>query len=106
VQVEAELTRRTADLESLQARLAALQGSVDLSTITLHLTGSRDADGDGGTSGFRDGLAAGWSALLTLGRAVGVTAGALLPFTPLLLLAGLAWRLHVRRTRPATPASA
>ena len=106
VQVEGELTRRTADLESLEARLAALEGSVDLSTITLQLTGSADGVGDGGTAGFRDGLAAGWAALRTLGRAVGVTAGALLPFTPLLLLAAVLWRLHVRRTRPAAPVSA
>jgi hypothetical protein len=106
VQVEAELTRRTADLESLEARLAALEGQVDLSTITLRLTGEDGALAAGGPQGFADGLAAGWSALVTLGRALGVTAGALLPFTPLLLAGVLLWRLRTRRPpRPASPAA-
>lgn len=107
VQIEAELTRRTADLESLQARLAALEGQVELSTITLRLTGDDGAALAGRPQGFRDGLAAGWSALVTVGRALGVTAGALLPFVPLVLVGGLVWRLRARRTaRPATPVSA
>ena len=98
VQVEAELTRRTADLESLEARLAVLSEQVEHSTITVRLHGE---DGPGalaaGPLGFGDGLRAGWGALLALGRAVGVTAGALLPFAPLLVAAGLLWRARSRR---------
>ena len=102
VQIEGELTRRTADLESLQARLAVLEEQVDLSTITLRLHGE-DGAGPvaGGPLGFRDGLAAGWDVLGTVARGLAVTAGAVLPFTPLLLLpAVLAWRSHARRARP------
>jgi hypothetical protein len=104
VQIEGELTRRTADLESLQARLAAVRGQVEQSTITLSLVGD-DAAGAAATGprGFRDGLEAGWEALVAVTRAVGVTAGALLPFTPLLLVAALVWRL---RRRPAGPTGA
>ncbi|MCW2616276.1 MAG: hypothetical protein JWN08_3270 [Frankiales bacterium] len=100
VTVEAELTRRTADLESLEARLGALTARVALGTIELRLTASEDAPAAaGGPLGFQDGLREGWDALRAVGRAVGVTAGALLPWSPVLLLAGLlVWR---SRRRPA-----
>ncbi len=107
VQVEAELTRRTADLESLQARLTALSAQVDLATINLRLT-AQDAPGAaaGGPLGFGDGLGAGLDALRAVGRAAGVTAGALLPWSPLLLGLGLlAWRAR-RRPREAEAATA
>ena len=102
VQVEGELTKRTADLESLEARLAALEEQVDLSTITLRLDAADGPVAPGDALGFGDGLRAGWDALVTVGRVLGVTAGALLPFTPLLLVAAVAvWRTRARRT-PAT----
>jgi hypothetical protein len=99
VQIEGELTRRTADLESLEARLAALEEQVDLSTITVRLHGQDAPVAAGaGPRGFRDGLAAGWDALVTLTRAAGLTAGALLPFAPLLLVgAAVVWRSRARR---------
>lgn len=99
VQVEAELTRRTADLESLESRLAALTARVDLSTITLHLVSEDVPEPVAGPPGFRDGLRAGWDALVSVGRTLGLTAGAVLPFSPLLLLVGYAgWRARTRRT--------
>ena len=102
VQVEAELTKRTADLESLEARLAALTAQVDLAGITLQLT-AQDAEAvAGGPLGFSDGLREGLDALRAVGRGIGVTAGALLPWSPVLLIAGgLLWRA---RRRPATTA--
>lgn len=105
VQIEGELTRRTADLESLQARLAAVRGQVEQSTITLNLVGDGAAGAAAtGPRGFSDGLAAGWDALVAVTRAVGVTAGALLPFSPVLLVAAvLLWRSR-RRTGPAASA--
>ena len=103
VQIEGELTRRTADLESLQARLAAVRGQVEQSTITLSLVGDDAAVASAGPRGFSDGLSAGWDALVAITRAVAVAAGALLPFTPLLLVAVLVWR---SRRRPGRPASA
>ena len=100
VQIEGELTRRTADLESLQARLAALTAQVDLASLSLRLTAQDSpAAAAGGRLGFGDGLREGLDALRAVGRAVGVTAGALLPWSPVLLVAGaLVWRA---RRRPA-----
>jgi len=99
VQIEGELTRRTADLESLEARLAALEGQVELSTITVRLWTAGDEPTDAGALGFGDGLRNGWEAVTTVARAVAVTAGALLPFLPLLLLAGF-FVVRTRRSRP------
>ncbi len=104
VQVEAELTKRTADLEALEARLAALEARVDLSTITLRLDSEGGPVLSGAPLGFGDGLRAGWSALSTSGRVLAVTAGALLPFLPVLLVGGfLAWRARSRRAGVVQP---
>ena len=97
VQIEGELTRRTADLESLQARLQSLEGQVSLSTIVVRLDSENGAV-VGQALGFGDGLRNGWAALVTIARVAAVTTGALLPFLPVLLLGG--W-LIVRRRRPA-----
>lgn len=98
VQIESELTKRTADLEALQARLAALEARVELSSIVVQF----DSEGGpvvGDALGFGDGLEAGWSALATAGRALAVTTGAVLPFLPLLLVAGwFVLRARSRRT--------
>ena len=102
VQVEAELTKRTADLESLEARLAALTAQVDLAGITLQLTSQDSPALAGGALGFGDGLREGLDALRAVGRGVGVTAGALLPWSPVLLVAGaLLWRARRRPTAAA-----
>ena len=103
MQIEGELTRRTADLESLQARLAAVRGQVEQSTITLSLVGD-DAAGAAATgrAASPTGSQAGWDALVAVTRAVGVTAGALLPFSPVLLVAAaLVWRSRRRTAGPA-----
>jgi hypothetical protein len=104
VQVEGELTRRTADLESLQARTDALRDRVRLSTVTLRLDA---ADGPvtaaSDLPGFLDGLRGGWAALRAAGTVAAATAGALLPFLPVALLVGGA-ALRARRRRAAVPA--
>lgn len=100
VQIESELTKRTADLEALEARLASLSARVDQSTIVLRL----DSEGGpvvGQALGFGDGLRGGWAALTATARVAAVTAGALLPFLPLLLVGGyLLVRSRNRRTQP------
>ena len=100
VQIEGELTRRTADLESLEARLQALEGAVSMSTIVLRLH-SQDGPVVGDALGFGDGLRSGWAAVVTVGRVLAVSAGALLPFLPLLLLGG--WLVVRRGRRSASP---
>jgi hypothetical protein len=103
VQIESEVTKRTAGLEALQARLERLNARVDLSTITLRLDqSSKPVLGD--ALGFGDGLSAGWSALTATARVLAVTAGAVLPFLPVLLLAGVVgWRARSRRTGVVRP---
>ena len=98
VQIESELTRRTADLEALEARLTSLTERVDLATVVVRLErAAGPVLGDG--LGFGDGLRGGWNALVATARVVAVTAGALLPFLPLLLVGGyLAMRSRNRRT--------
>lgn len=98
VQIESELTKRTADLEALEARLESLNARVDLSTIVLRLD-SQGGPVIGNALGFGDGLRGGWAALTATARIGAVTAGALLPFLPLLLVGGyLALRARSRRT--------
>ncbi len=74
---------------------------MEQSTITVTLVGEEAAGAAaGGPRGFRDGLAAGWDALVVMTRAAGVTAGALLPFSLVLLVAALVWRVRRRGPGP------
>lgn len=106
VRVEAEVTRREADLESLLKRREALAGQVALSTVAVRLSHSGAAAAtvpeDGG---FLDALAAGWSGFLTAGGVVLRVVGYALPFAALAALV-LAAVLLWRRKRVAAPAEA
>jgi hypothetical protein len=97
VRIEAELSRREADLESLQARVRAVSGQVAMSDITLQLTG-RAAPAKAASVGFMDGLRGGWDAFTTGARLAAASLGALLPFLPLVVGAvwvALWWRRRV-----------
>ena len=115
VQIESELARREADLESLQAQLARLQDVTDLATLEVTLLARQapaPAPVDDEEFGFLVGLRGGLAALLGI-VVVGLTVlGALLPFA---LVAGLlGWPAYVifrrtrarRTTRPVAPADA
>ncbi len=104
VSLEAEVTRREADLASLTQRREALAGLVALSTITLRLRGP-DAPSTTAEprTGFLAGLANGWNGFLVSVSVVLTVAGWLLPWVialgvPLWLIV---WRVrHKRRVRP------
>lgn len=98
VRLEAELAQREADLESLQARLRSLSNRVAMAQVTVDLaTAARPGPARDAQVGFLSGLRSGWRALQAVGRVAGATAGALLPFLPLLLaLGGLGWWLRRR----------
>jgi hypothetical protein len=99
VSVESELARREADLDSLQRRLATLKDRVALSTLTVGLrTASTPAPAD--PVGFGAGLGAGWSGLKVIGSGLATATGFLLPFLPLLAVAGaVVWAVRRRAGR-------
>jgi len=109
VQVESELTRRQAELESLENRATALAGQTELATVTVRLAGRGSAGLDGERSGFLTGLRSGWDAFVVSVTVFLTVLGAILPFVLALGIPVLAVRLAIRRrraaTRPAGPAS-
>ena len=115
MQVEAELARREADLESLQAQLAKLRDVTDLATIEVTLVSPdrvvqppKDED----DLGFASGLRGGWDAFVGITLVVLTVLGALVPFAvvgalvgvPLLLRAG--GTAAARDAVPPAPADA
>lgn len=102
VQIESELTRRQADLESLEQRIAALDGQVQLATVSVQLSKA-----DGGTPvdeedlGFLGGLDAGWGAFLGTAQVLLTVLGAVLPFAVVLAVPALVVLRVLRRRRPA-----
>ena len=108
VQIESELARREADLESLQAQLARLKDVTDLSTIEVLLVArdeARPAPVEDDDLGFVAGLRGGWDAFGEIVLVVLTVLGALLPFLVVAALLGLpTYALLRRNRRPATTA--
>ncbi|MEI7054472.1 DUF4349 domain-containing protein [Nocardioides sp. CCNWLW239] len=106
IAIESELARREADLNSLLAQQAALEDQTSLSTITVSI----DRAGPGGSDddpGFLAGLSAGWDALGASARVLAVALGAIVPWTPvILLLVAPAWFLTRRRKQTSAPVPA
>ncbi|MBX6385152.1 MAG: DUF4349 domain-containing protein, partial [Microbispora sp.] len=109
LEIEREIARREADLESLQARQKALEAQTSMATVTLTLVlppGPSPRHREEEPGGFLAGLRTGWDALTTSTVVALTVLGALLPW---LVVAGLVW-LAVRavlrrvRRRPAPPA--
>lgn len=101
VAIEAQLTRRQADLDSLKSRQAYLDDQTSMSTITVFLAQppekakAEEDDADG----FVAGLRSGWHALTAVLVGGATVVGALLPFSVLFVLVGLPAWLLVRRVR-------
>lgn len=104
VQVESEVTRREADLESLEKRREVLSGQVALSKITVKVGkgGQAPPPPPRDDSGILGGLAGGWHAFLTAGGVVLRVIAAMLPFLIVFGIPGwFALRWWLRRRRPA-----
>ncbi|GAA2141031.1 hypothetical protein GCM10009760_24810 [Kitasatospora kazusensis] len=119
VSLEGELSRREADLESLQRQQQEMTAQTSLSTVTLELSSqgapaARPAKHPGFPHELGGALAGGWNVLASVARGALIVLAALAPFLLLLTpLAWAAWRLRRRRIlrRPAevaveTPAEA
>jgi hypothetical protein len=105
ITVEDELTRREADLESLEARQRALVGEVATATISLHIAAVAPKPAakprPAAQRGFLAGLAAGWHAFNRALQGGLTVLGALLPFL-LLAVPILAAVGYARRRRAPT----
>lgn len=94
VAIEAQLSRRQAELDSLKGQLAYLQDQTTLSTITVYLEQApeeptpiekKEQDDNAFVGGLKDG----WHALSELGAGLATVSGALLPFALVALLLGV-----------------
>ncbi|MFC7492848.1 MULTISPECIES: DUF4349 domain-containing protein [unclassified Nocardioides] len=107
--IEAELSRRQAELETLQQQAAYLENQTSLSTIVVSIDkipakdGGPKGDDD---TGFLAGLSAGWGALSAFAVGLATALGALLPWLVVAAIIGVPALLLVRslrRRRPAPP---
>ena len=112
VSVEGELSRRQADLASLQAQQRYLADQTSMSTITLAVErtpkATKPKPKDHDEAGFLSGLSDGWGALKTFLVGVSTVAGALLPWLVLMLVLAIpGWPLfrRLRRREPAAVAT-
>jgi len=89
ISLETEISRRQADLDSLQAQLNTDDKKVSMSTLTVNLATAAQvvAQEDDG-SGFLGGLRHGWRAFLTTFGGVLTVLGAVLPFLVVIAAVG------------------
>ena len=102
VALESEMSRRQADLESLESQLTALKTSVERSTLAISLsTPGNEPETD---NGFLAGLRSGWDAFTASAGGLLLAVGAVLPFAVFFALVGapIWWSWSRRRAnRPA-----
>jgi hypothetical protein len=104
VALEAELSRRQADLESTQSQLAALKDSVALSPVEVRLsTDEQVLQQADDSTGFLAGLEAGWSAFTGSVTVLLTALGAVLPFAVVAALVLVPLLLWLRRRTTRTP---
>lgn len=100
VLIEAQLSRRQADLESLEQQAAYLADQTARSTITVDIEREHAAAGPGTDhTGFLPGLSAGWHGLVAVTVGLATAVGALLPFAGVLLVLALVARPALRVVR-------
>jgi hypothetical protein len=104
--IEAELTRRQADLESLLARQKALKGQVERAPLTVTLF--RDGTEPAPDNPFLRGLREGWEALAKSTAILITMLGALLPFAVVgaVLFWPIRWLFRRRHAAAAAAAAA
>jgi hypothetical protein len=105
LQVEREINKREAELESLQARQKSLAGQTSMATLTLRLIGPVAAvkQPEDEPDGFLGGLAGGWRALKDFVKVLLTVAGALLPWMIVIIPAALLGLVLLRRMRNRRP---
>ncbi|MEU6235643.1 DUF4349 domain-containing protein [Kitasatospora sp. NPDC047058] len=113
--LESELSRREADLESLQKQLKELSTKTSLSTVTLdvrrepapaHVEEAKEKEDEGFWASVGSALGGGWHVLVAIVRGLAVAVAAVTPFLLVLGPAALVfWLLRRRRAggRPDAP---
>ena len=107
VAIEATLTKRQANLDSLKSQQAYLADQTTLATITVNIEhrGASDGADDEDDQGFLAGLANGWHGVTAFVGGAATAFGLLLPFALLLgLVATPVWLASRGRTRRRTAA--
>lgn len=107
IDIEAELTDREADLDSLLRRQKELSALTSMATVTVTFyKHDSKPEVDEAEIGFLAGLRNGWDAFVTSGGVFLTIVGAILPFA---IIAGLialpTVKIMRQRRRPAQPAS-
>ncbi|GAA1420946.1 DUF4349 domain-containing protein [Agrococcus citreus] len=102
LEVEAQLTQRTSELEQLLSQQRTLTDQVAMSTIEVRIS-STTVEGPTGTPSFWDGLVAGWGAFLAWGAAALFALGQALPTLAVLALLALVVWVIVRRILKRMP---
>jgi hypothetical protein len=106
ISIEAQLSQRQADLDSLKSTQAYLQDQTSMSTITVLMERTPEAVHTKKTetkeAGFLSGLHDGWHALATVASGLALLLGRLLPFLVVLALLAYPALLLWRRLRPRT----
>jgi len=99
-QLESELTKREADLESLEQRHDSLAAQVAMSTVTVDVSRTdAPAPPPADEASFLSALGGGWHALLATFNGIGVGLGALLPFLLVIGIPAGAVYYYVRRRK-------
>ncbi len=107
VALEAELSRRQADLEALQTQLTGLENAVALAPIEVRLSTDEQVLADAvDDTGFLAGLAAGWRAFTASVTMLLTVLGAMLPFAVVAALVVAPVVLWLRRRQASTVALA
>jgi len=113
VAIESQLTRRQADLDSLEQQQAFLRDQTSMSTVTVNIQLTPDEpakknEKDDHAAGFLSGLENGTKALVFFAVGLATVIGALLPWALVLLVVGGPLWLLIRRLRrrDAVPAPA
>ncbi|WP_028643094.1 DUF4349 domain-containing protein [Nocardioides sp. URHA0020] len=108
--IEAELSQRQAELESLEQQSAQLANVTSMSTIVVSIdetpTDKPARDDTTDDAGFLAGLSAGWGALATFAVGAATVVGAVLPWAVALAVVAIPVLLLVRSARRRTPSVA
>ncbi|MCH1883902.1 DUF4349 domain-containing protein [Agrococcus sp. ARC_14] len=103
LEVEAQLTQRTSELESLLSQQRALEEQVAMSTLEVQIR-STTVEGPTGTPSFWDGLVNGWNGFLAWGATFLFGFGQAIPALVILAVVGLIAWLVIRRIVKRMPA--